>query len=101
TKHLHHKGSANFGFPNTYTYYGRVRRRRPRVNTTDYGPLFTWQPTRQVIVFPMVKRVGRIRDVAIKMLDKPSDRAASHYRHQVTDAMLRGFEKLGIPEDEQ
>lgn len=71
------------------------------MNTTDYGPLFTWQPTRQVIVFPMVKRVGRIRDVAIKMLDKPSDRAASHYRHKVTDAMLRGFEKLGIPEDEQ
>lgn len=64
-------------------------------------PLFVWQPPRQVIVFPMVRRVGRIRDVATKMLDKPTERAAVHYRGQVTDSLLRGLERAGISEREQ
>jgi hypothetical protein len=64
-------------------------------------PLFAWQPPRPVIVFPMVKRVGRIRDVAVKMLDKPTDRSAVFYRNQVTDALLRSLERAGISEEEQ
>ncbi|GGA81291.1 hypothetical protein GCM10011491_05720 [Brucella endophytica] len=68
---------------------------------TDNLPLFSWQPPRQVIVFPMVKRVGRIREVAAKMLDKPTERAAVHYRSQVTDSVIRSLERAGIPEKEQ
>lgn len=41
------------------------------------GSLFDWTPPCRMIVFPMSRRVGRIRDVAMKMLDKPTDRAAS------------------------
>lgn len=62
-------------------------------------PLFQWKPDiARVIVFPMVKRVGRIRDVAAKMLDKPTDRAAAFYRDQVTDALLRSLSKAGVTE---
>lgn len=67
----------------------------------DELPLFNWQPSRQVIVFPMTRRVGRIRDVAVKMLDKPTDRAAAFYRDQVTDGLLRSLARAGIPDDEQ
>ena len=69
--------------------------------TPDDLPLFTWHPSHQVIVFPMIKRTGRIRDVAAKMLDKRTDRAAAFYREQVTDAMLRSMTRAGIPEVEQ
>ncbi|TSE07636.1 hypothetical protein C1D09_018850 [Mesorhizobium intechi] len=57
-----------------------------------------------MIVFPMANRVGRIRDVAAKMLDKPTDRAAAFYRDQVTDALLRSLARAGISaakQDEQ
>ncbi|ESZ68096.1 hypothetical protein X727_23080 [Mesorhizobium sp. L103C119B0] len=68
----------------------------------DGLPLFDWQqPVVTVIVFPMVKRVGRIRDVAAKMLDKPTDRAATFYRDQVTDHLLRSFARVGISEEKQ
>jgi len=64
-------------------------------------PLFRWTPPVKVIMFPMVKRVGRIRDVAEKMLEKPTDRATAFYRNQVTDAMIRQMDKAGISEAEQ
>lgn len=64
-------------------------------------PLFTWQPPRQILVFPMTKRVGRIRDVAAKMLDKTTERAATSYRDQVTSGLVKQLDRLGIPEDEQ
>jgi hypothetical protein len=35
----------------------------------------------------MVNRTGRIRDTATKMLDKPTDKSAEHYRRQVDEAM--------------
>lgn len=63
--------------------------------------LFTWTPPRKVILFPMERRVGRIRDVAVKMLDKPTMRAAVSYRAQVTDAFIRQMDRAGIPEIEQ
>ena len=65
------------------------------------GSLFDWTPPCRMIVFPMSRRVGRIRDVAVKMLDKPTDRAALSYRDQVTEGMLKQMAKVGIPEAEQ
>ena len=64
-------------------------------------PLFAWTPPRRIVMFPLDRKVGRVRDVAEKMLDKPTDRAAASYRNQVTDGMLRAMERLGIPEPEQ
>lgn len=63
--------------------------------------LFDWTPPCQIIVFPMAKRVGRIRSTAEKMLAKATERAASSYRDQVTDGILRGLSRAGVPETEQ
>ncbi|PZV36481.1 DUF6074 family protein [Mesorhizobium kowhaii] len=67
----------------------------------DGVPLFEWQPAAKVILFPMVKRVGRIRDVAAKTLAKPTLRAAQSYRDQVTDALIQQMSGAGIGEAEQ
>lgn len=63
--------------------------------------LFDWKPPCAVIVFPMTKRVGRIRDVATKLLDKPTDKAASFYRNQVTDSLIKSMGRAGIADAEQ
>ncbi|TPJ52732.1 DUF6074 family protein [Mesorhizobium sp. B2-6-4] len=63
--------------------------------------LFDWSPPCQVILFPMGKRVGRIRSTAEKMIAKPTDRAAESYRDQVTDGLLRQMAKAGIADIEQ
>ncbi|RUU93330.1 hypothetical protein EOB59_03230 [Mesorhizobium sp. M7A.F.Ca.MR.176.00.0.0] len=63
--------------------------------------LFDWSPPCRVILFPMHRRVGRIRSTAEKMLAKPTDRAAESYRDQVTDGLLRQMAKAGIPDSTQ
>jgi hypothetical protein len=63
--------------------------------------LLEWTPPRKVIPYPQHRRVGRIRDVAIKMLDKPTERAAAFYREQVTDSLFKGLDRAGIDDDEQ
>lgn len=63
--------------------------------------LLDWSPPCRVILFPMGKRVGRIRSTAEKMLAKPTDRAAESYRDQVTDGMLKQMAKAGIPVAQQ
>lgn len=64
--------------------------------TNDDLPLLAWRPARQIIIFPMDRRTGRIREVAVKMLDKPTDRAASSYRDQVTTALLKHLNRMGV-----
>lgn len=65
-------------------------------------PLFTWKPSAcRLIAFPMVNRVGKIRDVARKMLDKSTDRHAEYYQKQVTEALIGQLEKIGLSEIEQ
>ena len=51
----------------------------------------------QLIIFPMEKQVGRIREVTARLLDKTSDQASDHYRRQVTDAILLSLRKLSVP----
>jgi hypothetical protein len=69
---------------------------------SDDLPLLTWRPpTCHLIPFPLVRRIGKVRDVARKMLDKSTDRHADFYRTQVTDALLKHLEKIGLPESEQ
>ncbi|MGO8546681.1 DUF6074 family protein [Rhizobium ruizarguesonis] len=64
-------------------------------------PLFAWQPPCKVLAFPLVHRVGRIREVASKWLAKSTDRHAETYRKQVTEGMVRHLDRLGILEAEQ
>lgn len=54
-----------------------------------------------VIVFPLDRRVGRVRDVAKKMAAKSSDRHAEHHRDQVTGALLTQMQRIGLGEEEQ
>lgn len=64
-------------------------------------PLFAWQPPCKFIPFPMVNRIGRIRDVATKLLDKPTQRSADHYQRQVTEALDTQLQRIGLREMER
>lgn len=64
-------------------------------------PLLDWQRPCKLIPFPMVNRVGKIRDVAGKMLDKATDRHADYYRDQVTSALLKQFAAIDLPNEQQ
>ncbi|MGN7772172.1 DUF6074 family protein [Phyllobacterium sp. 22552] len=55
----------------------------------------------KIILFPLTHRVGKVRDVAEKLVEKSSARAADYYRSQVSDALFKHLEKLGLSEDEQ
>ncbi|MER8829141.1 DUF6074 family protein [Mesorhizobium sp. M0938] len=48
-----------------------------------------------------MNRVGKVRDVAGKMLAKTTDRHAESYRDQVTLALLNPLTRLGVSEYEQ
>ncbi|NEJ57500.1 DUF6074 family protein [Rhizobium ruizarguesonis] len=64
-------------------------------------PLFAWQPPCKIVAFPMVARVGKIRDVARKLASKTTDRHADHYVSLITEGLQVQFSKIGIPEHEQ
>lgn len=67
-------------------------------NGADNLPLFAWRPPEcRLIPFPMVSRIGRVRDTAAKMLDKPTEKSAEHYRRQVDEAMNGQLSKIGLP----
>lgn len=62
-------------------------------------PLISWKPPEcRIIPFPMVKRVRKIRETAMKWLEKPTERSADHYERQVTEAMEASLKKLGLPD---
>ncbi|UXS31349.1 hypothetical protein FY152_04270 [Agrobacterium tumefaciens] len=66
-------------------------------NDADELLLFAWkQPECRLIPFPMVNRVGRIRDTATKMLDKPTEKSAEHYRRQVDEALTGQLSKIAL-----
>ncbi|WJR69611.1 DUF6074 family protein [Neorhizobium sp. CSC1952] len=62
-------------------------------------PLSDWRPECRIIPYPMVNRVGKIRDVAAKLLDKPTEKSASHYRTVVTEAIVASLAKIGLSEN--
>lgn len=51
-------------------------------------PLFAWQPPKKIVVFPLANRVGKVRDVARKLIDKTTERGANHYRRQVEEPIV-------------
>lgn len=64
-------------------------------------PLFAWKPPVTIIAFPLDQRVGKIRDVARKLMTKTTDRHADHYCSQVTEALRLHLEKIGLDEHHQ
>lgn len=62
--------------------------------------LLNWNPPCQIVVFPLTRRVGRIREVAESYVSK-SDKAAAHYLSQVTGGLFAQLNRIGVPEDQQ
>jgi hypothetical protein len=58
--------------------------------------LFEWQPECKLIPYPLVNRIGKIRNVAGKLLDKPTEKSADHYRTVVTEALELSLAKIGL-----
>ena len=46
--------------------------------------LLSWSPPRQVIAFPLAKRVGKVRRVADVLMAKNGQAAATYWRQTVT-----------------
>ncbi|WP_042777826.1 DUF6074 family protein [Sinorhizobium fredii] len=64
-------------------------------------PLFAWQPPCKLIAFPMINRIGKIRDVARKLHDKATDRHAEYYVKQVSDGLTSHLDRLGLSPEER
>jgi hypothetical protein len=54
-----------------------------------------------VMPFPLRHRIGRIRDVALKMQSTKSGRHAAKYRAQVTEALRVHFRSKQVPAELQ
>lgn len=54
----------------------------------------------QIIPFPVTARVRKIRDTALKLLERPTLKSAEHYRGQVLEPMNASFLRIGISEAE-
>lgn len=68
----------------------------------DDLPLLSWQrPGCVILLFPLHKQVGKVRDVARKLSAKTTDRHCDHYRSQVTEALQRRLDRLGIAQGPQ
>ena len=53
-----------------------------------------------IIPFPVTARVRKIRDTALKLLERPTVKSAEHYRGQVVEPMKASFLRIGMPEEE-
>ncbi|MCG7508524.1 DUF6074 family protein [Mesorhizobium sp. IRAMC:0171] len=62
-------------------------------------PLFTWQPPRKLILFPLTKRVGKIRHTAQKLLGKHGYDAELYWK-QVVSSNRKHLERVGLSPDE-
>lgn len=65
----------------------------------DDLPLFAWQPPRQVILFPLMKRVGKVRHTAQKLLSKNGYDAELYWK-QVVASNRKHLERVGLPPHE-
>ena len=53
-----------------------------------------------IIPFPVTARVRKIRDTALKLVERPTVKSAEHYRGQVLEPMKASFLRIGLPEEE-
>ena len=53
-----------------------------------------------IIPFPVTARVRKIRETAIKLIERPTVKSADHYRGQVLDPMRASFVRIGLSEVE-
>lgn len=65
----------------------------------DDLPLFAWQPPRQVLLFPLINRVGKVRHTAFKLAGKHGEDATLYWK-QVVAANRKHLERVGLSETE-
>ncbi|MEZ5782364.1 MAG: DUF6074 family protein [Rhizobiaceae bacterium] len=64
-------------------------------------PLFQWKQPTRFIPYPLNRQVGKIREVARKLTDKPTPKTAANYRQLITDNLNRKLTEYGVPESRQ
>lgn len=62
--------------------------------------LLEWRQPVEIIPFPLARRIGRIREVADKLMHK-TDRQTEYYISQVTGGLFSQLDRLGVPVDTQ
>ncbi|WP_164924154.1 DUF6074 family protein [Sinorhizobium fredii] len=62
------------------------------------GHLLSNEDKCELVPFPLSKRIGKIRGVAAKLLDRKSERHAEYYQQQVTEALVGQLRKIGLPQ---
>ena len=62
----------------------------------DSLPLFDWQPQCDVLLFPLHRRVGKVRRTAQLLTSKRGD-AATLYWRQVISSIRRQLSRTGTP----
>lgn len=58
-------------------------------------PLFTWQPPKQILLFPLARRVGKIRHTAAKLASKHGDDAELYWK-QVVASQRKQLLRVGL-----
>ncbi len=54
------------------------------------------EPACEVLLYPFLNRVGKIRHVAAKLLERTSPRSAAQYQNRVSEALAVQAERAGI-----
>ena len=62
-------------------------------------PLFNWKPPRKVILFPLTKRIGKVRHTARLLSSKNGDDANLYWK-QVIAATRKHLSRVGQTPDE-
>lgn len=68
----------------------------PTVTISDVAPA----GAHTIHVFPADRRVGKIRDVATKLMTKTTDRSVEHYQWQVTEGLLANMASKHVPKEQ-
>ena len=63
-------------------------------------PLLHWTPPGTFALFPLSRRVGKIRHTAAKLATKSTARHATAYRRQVTDSLVGTMQRTGVSRDQ-
>ncbi|WP_028034120.1 DUF6074 family protein [Chelativorans sp. J32] len=62
-------------------------------------PLLAWQPPRRVLLFPLTKRIGKVRHTALKLSEKNGEDANLYWK-QVVAANRKHLERVGLSAEE-
>lgn len=90
---------AHLGIPVRYIYYGG-RGIQMRIEQRREGGSAQEQKC-QIIPFPICRRAGKIRDVAVKMREKDTNRHAAYYQRQVTEGLRGHLIRVGVSQSER